>query len=482
MTLAELRAKAAEQAKQIRQQADAYNERKKANTEHWPDATRAAWDAVNKDYDDTRAAIKALEDDAAMTVRMNQITEDENRSTRHGRQMPGLDDVLPGEQRTYGEAGFETREEARVHAQREQDKRNFLRLWMVRGTDIVMPTEEMRASCTRLNVDPASANLNFRLFNSEQHHHLRSVAQRCHPSTLMNEKRALSSITSGAGVELIPTSFIATIELAMIAYGPLLAYVDTLTTDTGNPMTWPTGDDTSNEGVEAAEAADITGLGEPDPTIALLTWNAWEYVSKFIRVPYSLARDSGVNIDQLVAAFIGERFGRILTRRATVGTGSSQLKGVVTDAAAGVTTAGASAIAGDDIIGLQQSVDAAYRSSGQFMAHDNIITAIRKLKDGNSRYLWESNIQFGQPDTLFGRPLIPNAYMASTIATTNITMLYGDFSHYKLRRVGASKIYRANERFIEKLQMAFLGHISADGKLLKTANATACPVKKMTQA
>ncbi len=205
--------------------------------------------------------------------------------------------------------------------------------------------------------------MNFNLLPTESHLQLRNHLRSVHPDSMIAEKRALSKITAGAGPELVPTTFITTVELAMIAYGPMLAYIDTITTDTGEPMQWPTGDDTANEGIEAAEAADITGLGEPDPILASLTWNAWEYVSRFIRVPYTLTRDSMVNIDQLVAQLIGERFARIFTRRATTGTGVSQIRGLVTDSVAGATAAAAAAIAGDDLINLQQSVDPAYRSN-----------------------------------------------------------------------------------------------------------------------
>jgi HK97 family phage major capsid protein len=481
MTIQELRAKLKAASAKIRACSDEYNKRKAEGKDLWPDSTRAEYDAVNKEYDETAMQLRDAEDSEAMHSRINQINEDEQRSTRHGRQMPGLDDRIPGEQRTYGDAGFD-RDEARDFAAREVHKRNALRAFMIADSAPHLVSDEMRKSCEVLGRSLSANNLQFRLLDSHSHMQMCRQARAMHPSTIMSEERALSKVTAGLGVELVPVSFITQIELAMIAYGPMLQYVETMTTDTGEEMKWPTGDDASNEGVEVSEGVDVQTLGEPDPTIGSLSWFAYEYISKFIKVPFVLSRDSLISIDLLVATLMGERFGRIFTKRATIGDGVSKIKGIVVDAAAGATSAAAAAIAGDDTINLQQSVDPAYRSNGQFMCHDNVIGALRKLKDTTGNYIWSSGLSNGQPDTLHGRPLIPNPYMASTIATTNITMLYGELQRYKFRRVGQMRLLRLNERFAEKLQTGFLGHISADGKLLKTANAAACPVKKLTQA
>jgi HK97 family phage major capsid protein len=93
-----------------------------------------------------------------------------------------------------------------------------------------------------------------------------------------------------------------------------------------------------------------------------------------------------------------------------------------------------------------------------------------------------SGIREGIPDTLLGQPLIYNQYMASTIATTNITMLYGDLSYQKVRRVGSMRLIRAQERFIEFLETGFLGYMGFDSRLARWTAAGPCPVKRLTQA
>jgi HK97 family phage major capsid protein len=119
------------------------------------------------------------------------------------------------------------------------------------------------------------------------------------------------------------------------------------------------------------------------------------------------------------------------------------------------------------------------------MANDNVIKTLRLLNDSTNRPLWSSGLADGIPDTLLGQPIIYNQYMASAVTTTNITMVYGDMSYYKLRRVGSMSMRRLVERFAETREVAFIGYMDADGRLQKPGggNATAvCPVKRMTQA
>ena len=49
----------------------------------------------------------------------------------------------------------------------------------------------------------------------------------------------------------------------------------------------------------------------------------------------------------------------------------------------------------------------------------------------------------------------------------NLTMLFGRLRDYKLRMVRGVRILRADERFLEKLQIGFMGYVRVDGKLLR---------------
>lgn len=488
--IAEKRKKAAELAAEIKKQGTAYNERKKASEKDpavslWPDETRSAWDKVNAEYDSLKNELKSLEDDESINNRITEINEWEGRSTQHGKQKPGLDDTNPATGRAYGE-DFEDREEARSFAQRQADQRQFMRAFIVSHINPDLIDRDMRSACQRLEVEPSRQSIRCQLLDTEKHKRLQRAARLTNHALLEDrleeEHRSMSKGGVGTGSELVPITFINSIELAMLATSPFFAYVDLMRTETGEEIKWPIGDDTANEGTQINEAQDINALAQPDAVLQQLSLKAYDFTSNFIKVSEQLSRDSLPRIDLIVGSMIGERLGRIKLRRATLGNGTTQPGGVVTQAAAGVTAALAAAIGADDTVKLQHAVDPNYRGNGMYMAHDIVIQALRLLKDTQGRYLWASGLKDGVPDTLNGQAIIYNQYMASTIATTQITMLYGDFRYYKVREVGNIVVKKLVERFAETMQVGFMGYQAMDGRLQRWTADAPCPVKKLTQA
>ena len=174
---------------------------------------------------------------------------------------------------------------------------------------------------------------------------------------------------------------------------------------------------------------------------------------------------------------LAERMGRIANAKLTTGSGSSDVEGIVTNSAAGVTAASATAVTADEIIDLVHSVDPAYRQSpnAAIMMNDSTLKAIRKLKDGNGNYLWQmGDFQIGTPQNILGYPVVVNQDMDS-IATGKKTILFGDMSRFYVRKVGQPSIYVARERFAP--DFGILGYIRLDGCLSDTA-----AVKHLVQA
>jgi HK97 family phage major capsid protein len=99
------------------------------------------------------------------------------------------------------------------------------------------------------------------------------------------------------------------------------------------------------------------------------------------------------------------------------------------------------------------------------MLNDASVKVIRKLKDSQNRPLWEPSVQVGQPDMLLGFPVKINNDIA-TMAASARSILFGDFSKYKIRQVLDTQVARLNERLMDKLQVGFIGFLRAGGALL----------------
>lgn len=291
------------------------------------------------------------------------------------------------------------------------------------------------------------------------------------------ELRALSAITNTAGGYTVPTELQNKIFIAMKQFAGILnTRATVLPTSGGGPLPWPTGDDTNNEGELLVENTDAA---EQDVVFGLATLNAYMFSSKIIRLPIQLLMDSVLDVETYIANRLAERIGRSLNRHLTVGTGTSQPQGIVTGSTLGVTAAGAAAITYDETIELEHSVDPAYRMNAEYAFNDTTCKLFRKLKDSDGRPIWlpaaTGGMAAGAPGLLNGHPYTILPHMANPGAT-NKSIIFGDFSNFIVRQVKAFTLIQIRERYVEKLQVGYLGYSRFDSRLI---NAGANPVKHL---
>lgn len=285
------------------------------------------------------------------------------------------------------------------------------------------------------------------------------------------EFRAQSTGTTTAGGFFVPTTLADMIVRSMLAWGPMYdpGITTEMNTTSGNPIRIPTINDTSVTAVAHTENTALTDTGSKDVTIGQKSLDAFAFDTQFVRWSWELDMDSIFGMEALLGDLLGERLGRIANLQLTTGSGSSAPNGIVTASTLGKTAAAVAAITFDEIIDLEHSVDPAYRTSprARFMLNDSTLAAVRKLKDGQGNYLWQSgNVQAGIPGTINGRPFSINQAMAS-LATGNRVMVFGDFGKYFVRKVGTPVIGVMRERFWPDLGIA--GLIRFDGELGDTA-------------
>lgn len=297
--------------------------------------------------------------------------------------------------------------------------------------------------------------------------------------TMLNRRGFAPSIqaaqsvgTTTAGGFLVPQAFSERLEIALKFYGGMLQVAETFETGTGADMPWPTVNDTAQSGAILAEN---TTIPAQDVVFASVTLKAYMYTSKLIAVSLQLMQDSFFSIDNLVADLAGQRLGRILNTHFTVGTGTAQPNGIVTAAASGkVGIVGqTTSVIYDDLVDLIYSVDPSYRPMSKFMMNDASIKVVRKLKDSTGQPLWALGTQAGEPDRLLGYPIVTNNDVVVMAANAK-SILFGEFSKYKIRRVNGTSLLRLNERYADALQVGFFAYARFDGNLI---DAGTNPVK-----
>lgn len=286
----------------------------------------------------------------------------------------------------------------------------------------------------------------------------------------------LTTQTGQGGGFLVPEGFSQQFETALLAYGYLLQVCDVMRTTGAEPIPWPNANDTTNKGRMLTQnaAVDNTGASTKYPTYGATMFYAYKCTSDEVLVPFELARDNAVGLVEWLGEALGIRIGRTMNDQGTTGTGAGNPTGLITalvniaSSAGIVSSAKAATLQYDDVIELEHSVDPAYRSNPGvgYMCHDSIIKALRKLKDGMGRYLWEPNANAGEPDRLNNRPLTRNQSMDSSTATGKNVLTFGDHKKFKFREVGNVRMYRLIERYRDNDQDAFLAFHEFDSNLI----------------
>lgn len=296
-----------------------------------------------------------------------------------------------------------------------------------------------------------------------------------------------NALQGSGGGYFVPVGMVHEIETALKYYGPMLDVADVIETASGQPLPWPTQNDTGTVGAIIGEGTQVTT--ESDLTISNMVLNAYKYTTNLIKVSIELLQDSAFDLDAYLKDQCAIRLGRILNTHFTVGTGSSQPNGIVHAATAGPTAVGASgndggsetggtSVGSDDYIALEHSVDPSYRKGSIYMFNDSTLKSTKMLKDKYGRPLWLPGLAANDPDTINGYGYAINNDMAA-IAVNAKTITFGQHKKYKVRRVKDFTMLRLVERFADYGQVAFLGFARYDGNLL---DAGTHPVKYLVQA
>lgn len=283
-------------------------------------------------------------------------------------------------------------------------------------------------------------------------------------------RNTMSVGTAAQGGYTVPTEVATSVADALKVYGGMRSVAEVFRTTAGNDINFPTSDGTSETGELIGENTTATGN---DPSFGVVTIKTYKFSSKVVAVPFELLQDSSVDMEGFIRQRLVTRLGRITNTKFTVGTGTGEPNGIVTAATSGkVGTSGqTTTVIFDDLVDLVHSVDPAYRALGncKFMMNDASLKVIRKLKDSQGRPIFlpgYDGLAGPMPDTLLGYPVVINQDIA-TMAANAKSILFGDFTFYKIRDAMDMQMFRFDDSAYIKLgQIGFLAWMRSGGNFV----------------
>lgn len=282
------------------------------------------------------------------------------------------------------------------------------------------------------------------------------------------ERRSATPMSTSADAELVPQGFYDQIQEILRYTGPAFqpGLYTVLNTASGNDIKVPR--------QTAFSAATATAEGAvftvSNPTGESFTLKA-QKVGVLLKTSREIIEDSGIDLVSYIARQAGEAVGYKVNDLLAVGTGTVVPNGIFAASGLGVTggTAVSGAFTADNLIDLLHSVDSAVaaRPATALQMNRATLGAVRKLKDGDGRYLFEYGAA-GEPRIL-GERIVENPF-APAVATGAKSVIYGDMSSYHVRQVGGIEVARSDDFAFDTDEVVWRVAMRVWGDLGQSAN------------
>lgn len=235
------------------------------------------------------------------------------------------------------------------------------------------------------------------------------------------ETKDLDKATSGGGY-LAPTQFGNEIIKNLVLFSPVRQYARVTNIGAAEFKT-PKRTGT----MSAAWVAEKAARSETQPTYGEVTLTPYE-MACYVDVSNQLLEDNQYNLVNELSLDIAEEFGRLEGSAFINGDGSGKPSGILTDTDIPQVAGGAAAaLNADGLIDLFHDLPSFYAANGAWGMNRSTIGAVRKLKDGNGRYLWTDPVSEGNPPSILGRPVVEMPDMPD-VAANALSVMFGDLA------------------------------------------------------
>jgi HK97 family phage major capsid protein len=252
--------------------------------------------------------------------------------------------------------------------------------------------------------------------------------------------------SDAGGGYTVPAGFRTKLTERMAAFGGFGNLCETIDTGNGNPIEWPTSDETPAAGAvtDAAIRADIVAEGAAsivgaDVAFGTTSLGAYRYAATGtgnvpIKVSVELLQDSAFDIGAFVSRALGTRIARAQARDLVRGTGSGMPLGILSGTDGDVTE---STLTYAKLNELVHKLDLAYRPGASWLFNDTVAQEIEAIEDAAKRPLLVPSTQGIEGgvarSTLLGYPVHIDQYCFDDGSNVQY-MGFGDWRESYIKR------------------------------------------------
>lgn len=224
-----------------------------------------------------------------------------------------------------------------------------------------------------------------------------------------------------------------------------------------------------------ARATDAEWVGEvaAAPAESTIAFGMREFkpnrMAKMIKISRTLMNHSnmaqGVLLDEMRYAI-----GITQEKAYMTGNGVGKPLGVFTASDSGIPTSRdvatdntTTAVTFDGLMNAKYSLKEGYLRNANWIFHRDAVKMLAKIKDGESRYIWEPSVVNDVPDRLLGVAVHQSEFCPNTFSAGNYVGIIGDFRNYWIVDADPLEIQVLNELYAVNNQIGYLFNYFGDG-------------------
>lgn len=292
-----------------------------------------------------------------------------------------------------------------------------------------------------------------------------------------------SRVPDAAGYTDVPPTYFQNLERNIVSYGGVTNAPITIRTAAGFEDLEQDFADDQAEGYQIGEGRPITGA-PVNPTFGKIIWKAWDYSSGGLIYTQRQLAVTRYSLSDFISEIQGERIGRVLAKKLTLGKGAAEPLGVWEAAVRGgkvAVTAANNALTDADFDKLEFALDPVFWNGPGvgWMMHPTTLQYMRGVKDLEGRPLWVLGMETTTNRMTFrNRPIFLNYAMPVMAPNAKGVVLFGDFSKYEMVRRGSGlpRLVRDDTTLRLEEKVIFVTLITLDAKLRDYGN---CPLARL---
>ena len=181
-----------------------------------------------------------------------------------------------------------------------------------------------------------------------------------------------------------------------------------------------------------------------------------------VKLTSDFVHDTSFSIEKYLIERLGKNFGRAEDKGFINGTGVNEPTGILAATGGANVALTTSTLTHDDMLTLYHSMDKRYRKNAVWLMNDDTALHLRKLKDDDGNYLWNTN-----DDTILGKPVVISEYMPDIEAGAK-PVAFGDFSYYWIIDRDPASVQVLKELYLNTGHIGYLAYEFLDGKLIRS--------------